>query len=199
MANILEYLSTSLVLILILSATATSLVWVLQPIFRDVARKELSSTADRLLTHMLCYSGDPAQWGSDLTVNASTLHGFGLAKASRDDTAFNVDVDKIMRLTQPDAGTYIDAKTLRRLMNLDNRFDFNLVFVPALNITIEPTMKIANKNGKVYETAFKLAAVTHEKIRVANVNITAYILLALLVKGQGETLVNYTIAAVQRA
>jgi len=198
MTNILEYLSTSLVLILILSVTATSLVWVLQPVFRDVARKELSSTAERLLTHMLCYSGDPAQWGRDLTVNASTLLGFGLAKASHDDTALNLDIDKIIRLTQSEAGTYIDTRVLRRLMNLDNRFDFNLKFIPALNITIKPTKTITNKDGKVYETAFELAAVTHENIRVANVNITAYILLAHLEKGNGDTLVNYTLVTIQR-
>jgi hypothetical protein len=198
MTEILEYFSTAIVLILIVSTTAISLVWVLQPVFRDVARKELSSTAEKLLTHLLGYSGDPAQWGSDLTVNASRLHGIGLAKASHDDAALNIDIDKITRLSHADVGTYIDLKTVRRLMNLDNRFDFNLKFIPALNITIKPTKTISYKNGKVFETEFEIMVITHEKIRVANVNLTSYLLLAYLEKGHGETLVNYTVTAVQR-
>ncbi|MGQ9514667.1 MAG: hypothetical protein ACUVTL_06420, partial [Thermoproteota archaeon] len=33
------------------------------------------------------------------------------------------------RMSYSDAGTYIDVKTVRRLMNIDNRFDFNLKLI----------------------------------------------------------------------
>lgn len=129
MTNTIEYLAAGLVLILIFSTTAVSLIWVLDPVYRAVSRGEVQSAAENLLTQLLGYSGYPTQWGSDLTVSGSTLQGLGLAKASKDDTALNIDMDKITRLTETDVGTYIGADVIKRLTNLEYRFDFKFTHV----------------------------------------------------------------------
>jgi len=199
MTNTIEYLSSGLVLILIFSTTATSLVWVLDPVYRTVSRREVQSAAESLLTHVLGYSGYPVQWGSDLTVNASTLQGLGLAKASKDDTSLNVDMDKITRLADRSAGTYICTDVVGRLTNLKYHYGFNLKFIPALNISIKPTKTMTtHQDNKVFELAYNLTVMTHEQIKVANVNLTGYILLSNLINNQSGHFVEYSIIGAKK-
>ena len=199
MTNTIEYLSSGLVLILLFSTTATSLIWVLDPVYRTVSRREVQSAADSLLTHVLGYSGYPVQWGSDLTVNASTLQGLGLAKASKDDTSLNIDMDKITRLADKNAGTYICTDVVGRLTNLKSHYGFNLKFIPALNISIEPTKTMTTQqDNKVFELAYNLTVMTHEQIKVANVNLTGYILISNLINNQSGNYVEYGIIGAKK-
>jgi hypothetical protein len=196
MVNTIEYLLAAIVLIFIFSAAAVAMVWVLDPIFTDISRRHLLSVGERLLDQFVGYSGDPAQWGSDITLSASSIRGIGLAKASRDYTALLLDTDKVTRLTQSQVGTYVDPAIVRRLSNLQNSYDFNLKFIPVLNISITPTKTITTTKGKVLETAFNIVVKTHEEIRVANVNLSAYILTSYMVKIGGEDYVNYSLLPV---
>lgn len=191
-------MAAGLVLILIFSTTAVSLIWVLDPVYRAVSRGEVQSAAENLLTQLLGYSGYPSQWGSDLAVSGSTLQGLGLAKASKDDTALNIDMDKITRLTETDVGTYIGADVIKRLTNLEYHYDFNLQFIPALNITIIPTKTFTTSQGKVFELAYNMTVMTHERIRVSNVNLTGYILTSNLISNQSGDFVDYSLIAVKK-
>jgi hypothetical protein len=197
MTNIMEYLACGLVLILIFSAIAYMLVWVLDPVQEAENRQDVQSTAENLLTNLLGYSGYPPQWGSDLTINTTTLRGLGLAKASTDDTALNLDIDKITRLSDSSVGTYMGVDVVRRLANLQYQYDFNLEFIPVLNITIIPTKTFTTNKGKILESAFKFIVTTHEQIRVANVNLTGYIMTPQLVQNQSGDFVNFTLVAVK--
>lgn len=204
MVNSIEYIMCAVVLILIFSATAMAVVWVMNPVYNQLSRRDLYSVGDSLLDQFLGYSGDPAQWGSDITLSATSIRSIGLAKASNDYEALILDSSKLMRLTHSEVGTYVDPNIVRQLMNLQYRYDFNLRFIPALNLTITPTKNVTIGNGKnnkqwVLETDFNVKVTTHEQIRVANVNLTGYLLVAYVIGKGNDQWVNYSLIPIQKS
>jgi len=110
--------------------------------FLNISEKEqLKVAAQKLMTQILLNTGDPPEWGSNVSIHASNLETFGLAKHGETTReAYVLDPDKVLRLTlQDDDPLYIPPSQTVQLLNLGNDYGFAIEFYPALTVNINKT------------------------------------------------------------
>lgn len=139
-----EYIAATLVIFILLGFaifTVTSLTTTQVDL---LGQQQLFPVAQQAVDKILLTRGEPLDWGENITVNGSLLVDFGLAAASPHTDAYDLDINKVMRLVQS-VGTvtnalYLDPTSVGSLMGIYTgsywNYGFRLYMVPALNVTI---------------------------------------------------------------
>jgi len=143
--HIYEYLFTAVIIVTILLASSTMIEILSEP-SRSVSEKEqLKVAAQKLMAQLLLDPGDPPDWGSNVTIDESSLKAFGLAKYSETTReAYALDPDKVYRLNDAllllnnTRSLFIPPSRVINLLNLGNEYGFALEIFPALNVSIAP-------------------------------------------------------------
>jgi len=171
-----DYLfATSIMVIMFISATASYISMITVP-EKEVSQEQLLSTAEKVMDQLLLTEGTPADWG----VRTSVPSSIGLA--GRNGSEYQLDLDKVRRLTDNTIGTMLSTQNIYQLLGLNKNYAFRLMITPALNITVVPTQFIL-VGSKNFSCAFNVTVRTHENIPVPNANLTASLLLAYVQTG----------------
>lgn len=165
--HIYEYLFTALIIFAMLLASATMTATISDP-SRSVSEKEqLKLTTEKLMTQLLLYPGDPADWGSDPTI--SLPNNLGLAKYSETSReAYTLDADKVLRLDSNHPlfnGTFGNASQILDLLNLGNDYGLKLEIFPVIKVDLNQTA-----NPDIFTVT---ATSTFDELPVSNANVTA--------------------------
>jgi hypothetical protein len=112
-----------------------------EPLFGISEKEQLKVAAQKIMTQILLNPGEPADWGSNVEVDAGSLKTFGLAKYGESTReAYVLDPDKVIRLTLPNTDPlYIPPSRVVELLNLGNDYGFAIELYPALNVDINKT------------------------------------------------------------
>jgi len=177
-----EYVFTTLIFILIFTASIASLLNIIETPMRHIKQQQLYSTAETVLDALLGTPGDPKDWGSNVTLRAEDLRILGLSKGLKTDIIYDLDPDKLARLGVMGTGASINESTLSSLLNLGGSesltaYGFSLTLTPVLNISVTPTGWVG-EGPNLLASSFLVTVTTHEEIPVGNVNLTAYITTA---------------------
>ncbi|MGQ9514317.1 MAG: hypothetical protein ACUVTL_04625 [Thermoproteota archaeon] len=184
---IYDYIATATIFVLIFTFSMASLLNIVETPVRHLSEQQLFARAETVLGNLLGYTGDPANWGSNITLRPQDLRAVGLSRNLKSDIIYDLDMDKLARLLPIDTGASIDEETLYNLLNLGKDYRFSLHLTPVLNILVTPTRWV-DKNGNVllnpindsFACYFQVKVTTHELTPVGNVNLTVYILTAYL-------------------
>jgi len=173
-----DYLfATSIMIIIFVSSTASYLSMMAAP-GKEVSQEQLLSTAEKVMDQIVLSEGTPSDWG----VRTSLPSSIGLA--AKTGSEYQIDLDKLRRLTDNTTGTMLSSKTLFRLLGLERNYAFKLLITPALNITVVPTQFIISGSPqKNFSSAFTVTVRTHDNIPVPNANLTACLLTAYVATG----------------
>jgi len=186
---IYDYIATAAIFVLIFAFSMASLLNIVETPIRYLSEQQLFTKAETVLGNLLGYAGDPANWGSNITLRPQDLRAVGLSRNVKSEIIYELDMDKLARLLPIDTGASIDEETLYTLLNLGNDYRFYLHLTPILNISVKPTSYVypdgsihpnPNQGGESYASSFQVTVTTHELTPVGNVNLTVYILTAYL-------------------
>ncbi|MEM2960598.1 MAG: hypothetical protein QXU67_03230 [Candidatus Bathyarchaeia archaeon] len=142
MSPINEYIITALIIVSIIVASTTMVTSAVTPLRTVFERERLKMTAEKLLTQILLSTGEPSNWGSEVSLSPKV---FGLA-AQMETTreAYTLDIDKLGRIADESlnnfqSGLYISPQKVLDLLNLKNEYadyGFSLEIFPFFNIEI---------------------------------------------------------------
>ncbi|MGC8577953.1 MAG: hypothetical protein ACP5M7_08205, partial [Thermoproteota archaeon] len=160
----------------------------------EAKEHQLEDIAVATFNKIISTPGIPQDWGADLSINASNLQAFGLAKANAT-LPYTLDINKILRITNSSSfpmpsTAYIDPETIAKLLGLrgENRYEFSITITPALNISYVPLSYLnigSQKNPDLIPTTFKVTVTNYAGKPAANANVTiTYVLV--IVKNQGQ-------------
>lgn len=105
---------------------------------RNVSEKEqLKDTAQKILTQILLDTGDPPDWGSNITIDETDLTRFGLARYGESTReAYTLDLDKVLRLNRTEQMYLISAPRVLNLLNLGQDYGLALEISPPLIVDV---------------------------------------------------------------
>lgn len=137
-----EYLFTAILIIAILVASSMMVMTFPKSPSNVSEREQLKEVAQKIMTQLLLSPGEPPEWGSDITLNASGIVMLGLAAYSYTTReAYVLDPDKVLRLNSLlqnfKPALYIQPQDAIHLLNLGNDYGFKIEFYPALNVTVD--------------------------------------------------------------
>lgn len=136
-----EYIVAVLISILMLGYTYYSITTLSNNQLQLVEEEQLDIIASRLFDKILLTQGYPEDWGSNIFVNNTSLKDFGLGLSHG--KLYNLDVDKVTRLSGSTNPLYINNKTFGALTGLYDaekgywKYGFRFYLKTALNITIQ--------------------------------------------------------------
>lgn len=134
--HIYEYLFTTIVIVTMLIAASTMITMVPQSSITISGKEQLKTVAQKLMTELILKTGDPPNWGSNISISPDMLTSFGLAKyGERIREAYVLDPDKVQRLS-PTNPLYIQPSDVVRLLSLGRDYGVSLKFAPAINVSI---------------------------------------------------------------
>ena len=191
--HIYEYLFTAIIIVTILLASST-MIGTLSGPSRSVSEKEqLKVAAQKIITQLLLDTGDPSDWGSDVTIDESNLKAFGLAKhgeTTRD--AYVLDPDKVLRLdnTHP---LFIHPSRIINLLNLGKEYGLTLEIFPAIkvNLTIDSNEYKVKVSSEYGELPIFGADVTARMYYASNGAINRSLTLTSQTRANGECTFNF--------
>lgn len=179
MKALFDYLfATSIMIIIFVSSTASYL-YMMEAPEKEVSQEQLLSTAERVMDQLLLTEGAPANWG----VKASIPDSIRLA--ARNGSEYQLDLDKVRRLTDNATGTMLGARLVFQLLGLGRDYAFRLTMTPVLNVTVTPTRFMdVGPQRKNFSCAFNVTVRTHDGLPVPNANLTASLLTAYCRTGE---------------
>jgi hypothetical protein len=133
-----EYLFAAVVLVAMLLSSSIMIGAISEPWSSTSEREQLKVAAQKIITQILLTTGDPPEWGSNVSLTENQLNTFGLAKCS-DSTreAYALDPSKVLRLTLNSTDPlYISPSRVKELLNLGYDYGLALEFYPALKVTL---------------------------------------------------------------
>jgi len=163
-----EYIFAAIMIFVMLSATVTTMVPLLDVNLSQAREYQLELVADRVFNKILRTPGYPADWGTDPTINysdTSSLKDFGLALASAR-SAYILDPNKVVKIengSRVDNLYYVSPQVAAQLLGLGSDYGFALSILPVLNVTVT---SVVDNNVYVYVT-------TQENIPAPNANVSA--------------------------
>ena len=190
MNALFDYLfATSIMIIIFLSSTASYLSMIAAP-EKEVSQEQLLSTAEKVMDQLLLSEGEPSDWG----VRTSTPSSIGLA--AKNGSEYQLDLDKLRRLTDNTTATMLSSKVIFSLLGLEKNYAFRLDITPALNVTVVPTkyLKVGPQQDKDFASAFNVTVRTHENILVPNANLSTSLLTAYVEGGGPNADVSYYVS-----
>ncbi|MGB9760778.1 MAG: hypothetical protein ACPLZG_13190 [Thermoproteota archaeon] len=172
----------------------------------EAKEHQLEDIAVATFNKIISTPGIPPDWGTDLSINASNLQAFGLAKANAT-LPYTLDINKILRITNSSSFSmpstaYIDPETIAKLLGLrgENRYEFSITITPALNISYVPLSYLnigSQKNPDLIPTTFKVTVTNYAGKPAANANVTiTYVLVVVETKGQSQDVYYYNTTSV---
>jgi len=172
----LDYLfATSIMIIIFVSSTASYLSMMAVP-SKEVSQEQLLSMTEKVMDQIVLSEGTPSDWG----VRTSLPSSIGMAAKSGSE--YQLDLDKLRRLTDNTTGTMLSSKSMFRLLGLEKNYAFRLLITPALNVTVVPTKFIIINGSNNFPCAFNVTVRTHDNIPVPNANLTTSLLTAYVEK-----------------
>lgn len=174
----LDYLfATSIMIIIFVSSTASYLSMMAVP-SKEVSQEQLLSMTEKVMDQIVLSEGTPSDWGVRMSLPSS------IGMAAKSGSEYQLDLDKLRRLTDNTTGTMLSSKSMFRLLGLEKNYAFRLLITPALNITVVPTRFIlAGSPQKNFSSAFNITVRTHDNIPVPNANLTTSLLTAYVETG----------------
>jgi len=176
--TIYEYLFTALIIVTIVIAASTMLMSMSNPLKMVSEREQLKVTAEKLLGQMLLSTGEPEDWGTNLT----SMTTFGLAKqSSTTRESFVLDPDKAQRLSLNASSPFaIAPENVSKLLKLGHTVDsrwvpdygFAIEIFPVLNVTVRPAMSQEVPPGEGSKQWYTVIVANNEGLPVANANVT---------------------------
>lgn len=167
--------------------------------FTTTEQHQLEVIAEGTMDKFLLSTGDPLDWGKDITINASTLSAFGLRKNGGD--VYELDIDKALRIAnvgpaQLPTTVQIDSDTVSRLLGLrePRRYDYSLRIIPALNVSVRILANYSLKGTESVPSILAVTVLNPDGRPASNTNVTGlYLLMNARQKGNDETVyMNYT-------
>ncbi|MBO3801235.1 MAG: hypothetical protein QXS21_01350 [Thermoproteota archaeon] len=171
----------------------------------EAKEHQLEDVATATFNKIISSPGTPQDWGTNLNINSNNLQAFGLAKANAS-IPYTLDINKILRITNSSSfpmpsTAYIDPETIAKLLGLrgENRYEFSITIMPALNISYTPLNSInvgSSGNPEYIPTMFKIKVTNYAGKPASNSNVTVtYVLVVVQNKG-GNDIYNYNTTSV---
>jgi len=162
----------------------------------EAKEHQLEDVAVATFNKIVSTTGIPQDWGTDLSVDASNLQAFGLAKANAS-IPYTLDINKILRITNSSSfpmpsTAYIDSETIAKLLGLrgENRYEFSITITPALEISYVVLKNYSyvngNNNKESIPTVFNVKITNYAGKPAANANVTITYILVVVVNNQGQ-------------
>ncbi|MCD6470015.1 hypothetical protein J7L29_04370 [Candidatus Bathyarchaeota archaeon] len=163
-----EYIFTALIIVAILIGSAILTSIMPQSALNVSEIEQLKMVAQKIMTQITLNSGDPPEWGSNITIGSNDLRAFGLAKHGwLTRGAYVLDPDKVQRLSSEiPSSLYIPPSRVIELLSLGHDYGIKLEFIPALNASISAQWI----SGEIY---ISVSVVSEQSIPIADANVTA--------------------------
>jgi len=164
-----EYIFTAIIVFAILIASTTLVSIMPQTALNISDVEQLKMTAQKIMTQLILNSGNPPEWGSNITIGLNNLTAFGLAEyreVAR--AAYILDPDKVQRLSSNyvPSSLYIPPNKVIELFNLGRDYGLKLEFIPALNVSVN-AQQISNR------IVVSVNVVSEQSTPIVNANVTA--------------------------
>jgi hypothetical protein len=136
--HIYEYLFTAIVIVTMLVAASVMVTTMPQPSLSVSAKEQLKTTTQRIMTQLILETGDPPDWGSNVSISAKDMKLFGLAKYTESTReAYVLDPDKVQRLSDQNP-LYIPPGDVVGLLNINREYGLMLCFEPGVGVNVKP-------------------------------------------------------------